>query len=119
LTAQELDSNFIKIYNDLSVLFQQSQPFTTQGEGAVIHFSSKINYNTPATPSNGNITHNLTDAQLGIQQRIYHDSSVVPSFPVSWKLISGNYVTDSLNIIFAEWVGGDTVEYEIKQYKVL
>ena len=73
-------------------------------------------YNTRTLPATGNITNDLTNARIGIVQKIYHNSAIAPSTPVGWVLVGeGFYVPSTLNIIYAEWVEGTTVEYWITQ----
>jgi len=89
---------------------------TTQTTGLTISFTSKQIYNTPASPGTGNVTDDLTGAQLGVVQKIYHNSGTAPTFPAGWVLLGdGIYFTSQLNIIYAEWVTGTRVEYWIIQ----
>jgi hypothetical protein len=84
--------------------------------GNTITFDSQYFYNSRTTPGTGNITENLIGAQLGVVQKIYHNDSILPSFPSGWILIgSGTYVISSLNIIMCEWIGGTSTEYWILQ----
>jgi hypothetical protein len=88
----------------------------TAATGAVIAFDTRKIYNTIASPSSSNITDNLTGAQIGIVQKIYHNAGTAPTFPAGWvKRGTGSYVTSTLNIIYAEWSVGTTVEYWITQ----
>jgi hypothetical protein len=89
---------------------------TTQTTGLTISFTSKQVYNTPSSPGTSSVTDNLSGAQLGIVQKIYHNFSVAPTFPAGWVLLGdGIYFTNQLNIIYAEWVTGTRVEYWIIQ----
>ena len=82
--------------------------------GTVISFTSSLIYNSPSSPATGNITNDLTGAQIGIIQKIYHDDSTTPTVPAGWvKLGQISYSTSDLNIIYAEWVSGTRVEYWI------
>jgi len=82
--------------------------------GVVIAFTSSLIYNSPSSPATASITDNLTGAQIGIIQKIYHNHSVAPTFPAGWvKLGAGAYFTSTLNVIYAEWVSGTRVEYWI------
>jgi hypothetical protein len=84
--------------------------------GVTIDFTSLKIYNSPSSPATASISDNLTGAQLGYVQKIYHNYSVAPTFPGTWvKLGVGLYKTSSLNIIYAEWVTGTRVEYWITQ----
>jgi len=88
----------------------------TATTGSVISFASSQIYNSVASPSTSNITDDLTGAKIGIVQKIYHNHSVAPTFPVGWvRMGSGDYVTSVLNVIFCEWVSGTRVEYWINQ----
>lgn len=87
---------------------------STATTGTTIDFISSKIYNLPATPATGNITNNLTNANIGIVQKLYHQSGTAPTFPSGWVLIgTGTYSTTQLNIIYAEWVTGTRVEYWI------
>ena len=89
---------------------------TTATTAANISFVVPQIYNSPASPKTGNVTNDLTGANIGIVQKIYHQQVGVPSFPVGWVLVgTGGYVGGTLNIIYAEWVSGTRVEYWIVQ----
>jgi hypothetical protein len=82
--------------------------------GTVISFTSSLIYNSPSSPATANITDDLTGANIGIIQKIYHNHSSAPTFPAGWvKLGTTVYGLSSLNIIYAEWVSGTRVEYWI------
>lgn len=90
--------------------------FASQATGTNIDFTENKIFNTFDTPGTGDITNDLTDAKLGIVQKIYHEDGVAPSFPAGWVLLgSGTYDITKLNIIYAEWVSGTRVEYWIVQ----
>lgn len=73
-------------------------------------------YDTSTAAATGNVTANLTGAKLGIIQKIYHEDSSTPTFPSGWVLIGeGLYMSNQLNIIYAEWCGDNRVEYWITQ----
>jgi hypothetical protein len=110
--------------DDVSINFSYRVPLifnvgvleTTQVTGSNITFESEKIYNDWNNPSGSNITQNLQNAKLGKRQRIYHLSNAVPTFPGTWVRIgSGAYVTGTLNIIEAVFVGGTRVEYTINQ----
>ena len=87
-----------------------------QTTGLVVDFVSQKIFNTAGSPGSGNITNNLTNAKLGIVQKIYHNSLIAPSMPAGWVLVGGGiYVPGTLNIIYAEWCGGTRVEYWVTQ----
>ncbi len=49
-------------------------------------------------------------------QKLYHQSSVEPTFPTSWKLVGeGIYFPNELNIIYAEYITNSWIEYWIIQ----
>ena len=103
------------VYNNSTSLWE-NKPVAAASTGTVVAFSSNIIYNSVASPATGNITDSLTNARIGIVQKIYHNNGTAPTFPVGWvKLGSGTYVTSTLNIIYAEWVSGTRVEYWIVQ----
>jgi hypothetical protein len=84
--------------------------------GITISFTSSQIYNSPDSPGTSSITEDLTGAKIGIVQKIYHNDSVVPTFPDGWvRLGAKTYQISTLNIIFAEWVGGTASEYWITQ----
>jgi len=84
--------------------------------GAVVAFDVDAVYNSIASPSSSNLTDDLTGARLKIVQKIYHNAGTAPTVPAGWvKKGTGNYVTSTLNIIYAEWSVGTTVEYWITQ----
>ena len=87
-----------------------------QTTGLVIDFNIQKIFNTATAPATGNITNDLTNAKLGIVQKIYHNSLIAPSMPVGWVLVGeGFYVPGTLNIIYAEWASGTRVEYWVTQ----
>ena len=87
-----------------------------QTSGLLIDFQIQKIFNTATTPGTGNITNDLTNAKLGIVQKIYHNSLIAPSMPAGWVLLgNGVYLPGSLNIIYAEWCGGTRVEYWVTQ----
>ena len=89
---------------------------TSATTGAVIAFANPQIYNSIASPSSSNITDSLTGARIGVVQKIYHNAGTAPTFPAGWvRRGTGTYVTSTLNIIYAEWSVGTTVEYWITQ----
>jgi hypothetical protein len=96
--------------------FKTGSQIATATTGGEVSFTEKEIYNTSASAGTGNITNDLTGAQLGIVQKIYHQEGSAPSFPAGWVLLgSGTYSTTALNVIYAEWCGGTRVEYWIVQ----
>jgi len=86
-----------------------------QTTGSTISFKYLEIYNSATSPETNNITDDLTGAKLGVIQKIYHNHSVAPTFPMGWVLIGGEYVLSELNIIYAEWAGSSRVEYWVTQ----
>jgi len=86
----------------------------TSSSGSVISFTTPQIYGSIASPSNGDITDDLTGARIGVIQKIYHNKLVAPTFPAGWvRLGSVTYNAGNNNIIYAEWVSGTRVEYWI------
>jgi len=111
-SAQTNSARTIYTYADLKAGSQSAVANT----GAVISFTQNEIYNTSSSAGTGNITNDLTDAQLGIVQKIYHQEGSAPTVPAGWVLMgSGTYSTTALNVIYAEWCGGTRVEYWIVQ----
>jgi hypothetical protein len=82
--------------------------------GTVIAFTSSLVYNSYSSPGTSSITDNLSGANIGIIQKIYHQYASAPTFPAGWvKYGFGTYSTSSMNIIYAEWSEGTRVEYWI------
>ncbi len=96
--------------------FQSGAQSATAATGVEVSFTENEVYNTSASAGTGNITNDLTGAQLGIVQKLYHEEGSAPSVPAGWVLMgSGTYSTTALNVIYAEWCGGTRVEYWIIQ----
>ena len=88
---------------------------TVATTGVDIFFVTPQIYNTSSSPATANITNDLTGANLGVIQKIYHNHSVAPTVPGGWVLIGGEYKTSELNIIYGEWCGSSRVEYWVTQ----
>lgn len=88
---------------------------SVQTTGVVIDFTDPKVFNTASAPATANITNDLTLAKTGIVQKIYHNHTSTPTIPGGWVLIGGEYVTEELNIIYAEWCESSRVEYWITQ----
>ncbi|RZK79343.1 MAG: hypothetical protein EOO85_03915 [Pedobacter sp.] len=86
-------------------------------EQSTITFDKPTIYNSPTIPASyDGFTSVLTNARIGVIQKIYHLDNVIPVFPANWVLIGyGTYVTNVLNIIYAEWIEDERVEYWIIQ----
>jgi len=84
----------------------------TTATTTTINFTGQTIYYNSTSPATGNITQNLSSASLGLIQKIYHNDTVEPTYPVGWVLMGDAiYFTSRLNIIYAEWAGGSRVEY--------
>ena len=111
-SAQTNSARTIYTYADLKRGSQSAIAKT----GVAISFTESEIYNTSAAAGTGNITNDLTSAQLGIVQKLYHQEGSAPTVPAGWVLMgSGTYSTSALNVIYAEWCGGTRVEYWIVQ----
>jgi len=96
-----------------------NEDIVNQGTGLTIHFSGKTIFNLPTLPADGNISHDLTNAKFGMIQKIYHSGSTVPTVPTEWQLVGeGTYFTYDLNIIYAEYVTNNWIEYWIIQKQI-
>jgi hypothetical protein len=84
----------------------------TTATTTTINFTGQTIYYNSTSPATGNITNNLTSANLGLIQKIYHNDTSEPTYPAGWVLMGDAiYFTSTLNIIYAEWAGGTRVEY--------
>ena len=73
-------------------------------------------YGTPTDPLSGDIQADYTNAQFATVQKIYHFSSVAPTFPAEWVILGDAvYIPDELNIIYAEFVNNSRIEYWLVQ----
>lgn len=89
---------------------------SSQTTGVVITYDEPKIYNTATSPGTGNITQDLTGAELAVVQKIYHQDTIDPTLPANWVLVgAGFYVPGVLNIINAEWCDNTRVEYWITQ----
>jgi len=89
---------------------------STSATGTVIDFVKFKTFGTVASPETGNVTDDLTNGKINLIQKIYHNNGTAPTYPAGWVKISPvDYVTGTLNIIYAEFVGGTRVEYWITQ----
>lgn len=88
-----------------------------QSSGVVIEFQMDTVYGTLATPETGNITANVTDAQLGVTCLLIHNSGTAPTFSSEFKKLSGSgdYVTGQINYIFFNYITSTEIIYSINQ----
>ncbi len=93
---------------------------TTQSSGSEISFDRNKVYNTFDSPSAAAaLTNDLTNARLGVVQKIYHEAASEPTYPSGWvQLGTATYSDSTLNIIYCEWVSGTRVEYWYSQETV-
>jgi len=116
LTANTFNTPSITLNGVTYTSFEET---VKQGTGLTIHFSGKTIFNLPTSPADGNISHNLTNAKFGMIQKIYHSGSTVPTVPTEWQLVGeGTYFTYDLNIIYAEYVTNNWIEYWIIQKQI-
>ena len=102
-----------EVLQDLGLV--DTATYAVTNTGSFISFVKPTIYNTNASPATSNVTYNLTDAKIGVVQKLYHNNSTPPTFPAGSVLVTGNYVPSTLNIIELEWVSGTRVEYRIAQ----
>jgi hypothetical protein len=96
--------------------WQEPHDIVKLGTGLTIHFSGRTIFNLPDSPASGNISGNTTNAKFGMVQKIYHQSSVEPTFPTTWKLVGeGVYFTNILNMIYVEYITNNRIEYWVIQ----
>lgn len=104
-------NNSLSYYDGTDWLQYIEVPTSTTGTSIV--FARPLVYNSPTSAGTGNITSSLTNARIGIVQKIYHQSGTAPTFPTGWVLLRGSYSLTLLNIIYCEWVTSTRVEYWI------
>jgi hypothetical protein len=87
-------------------------PSSTTATTTTINFTGQTIYYDAVTPGTGNISEDLSNAKLGLIQKIYHNDVAEPTYPAGWVLMGDAiYFTSTLNIIYSEWAGGSRVEY--------
>jgi hypothetical protein len=87
----------------------------TTSTGTIITFTTPTIYNEFDSPASTNFSNNLTGAEKGIIQKIYHQNNSEPTYPAGWVKKSGEYVINQLNTYYCEWSKGSRVEYWITQ----
>lgn len=95
-------------------------PLPTQAgstTGTVVTFETDRVYGTIASPETGNITANVTGAQIGVTNIIIHNSGTAPTFGSQFKRLSGsgNYVTSQVNYIYCTFINSTEIIYSINQ----
>lgn len=92
---------------------------TTAGTatGATLSFVTDRIYGTIASPITGNITADVTGAQLGVTNIIIHNSGTAPTFSSEYKKLSGsgNYVVSVVNYIYCTFITSTEIIYSINQ----
>lgn len=92
---------------------------TTAGTatGATLSFVTDRIYGTIASPITGNITADVTGAQLGVTNIIIHNSGTAPTFSSEFKKLSGsgNYVVGVVNYIYCTFITSTEIIYSINQ----
>ena len=92
---------------------------TTAGTatGATLSFITDRIYGTIASPVTGNITADVTGAQLGVTNIIIHNSGTAPTFSSEYKKLSGsgNYVVSVVNYIYCTFITSTEIIYSINQ----
>jgi hypothetical protein len=125
VVVNDTDNNQLTVVQPVTDIIQVNSPGpqgiqgvtgAIPGTGTVISFVNTTVYNEWDAPATGSLTNDLTGAQIGVVQKIYHNHTIAPSVPATWVVVSnGIYVPNTLNIIYAEWVKGTRVEYWITQ----
>ena len=112
LTANTGDQDLSSYASTSSVASKAN--YAIGSSGSVIDFTTPQIFNSPSSPSSANLTDNLTNARIGVVQKIYHNKSSEPTYPAGWvKVGTGTYTNSVLNIIYVEWVSGTRCEYWI------
>jgi len=92
---------------------------TTAGTatGAILSFITDRVYGTIASPVTGNITADVTGAQLGVTNIIIHNSGTAPTFSSEYKKLSGsgNYIVSVVNYIYCTFITSTEIIYSINQ----
>jgi hypothetical protein len=85
--------------------------------GATLSFVTDRIYGTIASPVTGNITADVTGAQLGVTNIIIHNSGTAPTFSSEFKKLSGsgNYVVSVVNYIYCTFITSTEIIYSINQ----
>lgn len=88
-----------------------------QTTGVTIAFAVDKVYGTTAAPSTGNITADLTNAQLGTTNIIVHSGGTAPTFSSEFRKLSGSgsYSTTALNYIYCSYLDATHIMYAINQ----
>jgi hypothetical protein len=85
--------------------------------GATLSFITDRIYGTIASPVTGNITADVTGAQLGVTNIIIHNSGTAPTFSSEYKKLSGsgNYIVSVVNYIYCTFITSTEIIYSINQ----
>lgn len=95
-------------------------PLPTQAattSGTTLTFVTDRIYGTLASPETGNITANVTGAQMGVTNIIIHNSGTAPTFSSEFKRLTGssNYSTGQVNYIYCTYIASNEIIYSINQ----
>lgn len=131
VSGEELAANIVYLIytassNSWSKLLQNSSgPAGPQGPagpmyhvdvttGTAVEFTGEKDYGTIASPVSGNITHTLTGAEVGVCITIIHQAASEPTYPATWKKLSGGYNPGGINYIVARYFDSSNVRYIIQ-----
>lgn len=87
---------------------------TVGSTSLTIDWSRTKTFGTPVSPLNSPLSESNTNAIRGTVQKIYHNAASF-SMPSNWKLINGEYVPNTLNIMFVEYENSTWKEVTIVQ----
>lgn len=93
--------------------FNGKENKVVQRTGTSIAFDEPANYGTESSPETGNITGDYTNARIGVQQLLIHNSGTEPTVPGTWKKRYGFYTVSTTNYIIIEWLSSNIAIYSI------
>lgn len=86
-----------------------------QSSGGAVTFEKDRIYGTFSSPVTGNITVDVSNANLLARVLILHNDSILPSFPHEFKKLFGNYVTGVVNRIWCIFIDSSHIDYSVSQ----
>ena len=110
-TSNLTTERIVQFPDEDGTLSLSNDVYATQNTGTTVSFDKPKVYNLPASPATASITNSLTNAKIGVVQKLYHQYTTPPTFPGGWVKVGGTYSTSLLNIIYSEYVTGTRVEY--------
>lgn len=113
LYVDQDSDNDILFPNKSGVIALVDDIYILESTGTEIHFDRRREYGTATASESSDFTSDFTESKKGIVQKIYHNNSSEPTFPISWVKLQGDYEINELNIIYAVWAGDVRVEYWI------